>query len=280
MHGNHSVLDASRIRLDIEVPLSDYREFPAPSALKESVLCFWAQTISKSHAGYSHRVLPDACIDIVFINNNPPAVIGPWTQSFLAELAGGTTIVGVRFHPGHAVNFLGVPANALLNQSIALGDLSRTLNERFSRIPDETTLAGKHAALVASMFDSVPHCSPADRAVNGAIRWLSCHPSGHIRQLSAWIGLSPRQLQRRFLAVVGYGPKTFHSILRFQRLLNLAGAKHKVRTLADLAAHAGYADQAHMSREVLRFSGAAPTVVLGTSPCTLGMTEFFESTSL
>src|SRR5690348_16656730 len=211
MHGNHSVTEAGRIRLDVEAALSDYREFPAPSALKEHVLCLWTQTISKSHGRYSHRVLPDACIDIVFINNNPPAVIGPWTESFVAELAGGTTIVGVRFHPGHAVNYFGIPANALLNQSVALDDLSRTLHEKFLRIPDETTLAGRKAALIASLFDRVPQCPPKDQAVNAAIQWLASHTNGRIEQLSTWIGLSPRQLQRRFLAAVGYGPKTFHS---------------------------------------------------------------------
>ena len=110
MHGNHSVTEVSRIRLDVEAPLSDYREFPAPSALKGHVLCLWTQTISKSHGGYSHRVLPDACVDIVFINNDPPAVVGPWTESFVAGLAAGTTIVGVRFYPGRASNYLGVPA--------------------------------------------------------------------------------------------------------------------------------------------------------------------------
>ena len=277
MRANHSVTGASGIRLDTEVPLSDYREFPSPSSLREHVLCLWTQTISKSHGGYSHRVLPDACIDIVFVNNDPPAVIGPWTESFVAELAAGTTIAGVRFHPGRAFNFLGVPANVLLNQSVALYEISRILPARFSRIADQTTLVARKEALIASLFDSIPHYSTADRAVNAAIQWLACRPNGHVRQLSAWIGLSPRQLQRRFLAAVGYSPKTFHSILRFQRLLNLAGGEHNIRKLADLAAQAGYADQAHMTREVGRFSGAPPTVVLGSSPCTLRMSNLFDS---
>lgn len=27
-----------------------------------------------------HRVLPDGCVDVVFINNEPPVVVGPWTE--------------------------------------------------------------------------------------------------------------------------------------------------------------------------------------------------------
>ena len=280
MRANHPVTEASRINLGVEIPLSDYREFPSPTSLKDHILCIWTQTISNSHGGYSHRVLPDACIDVVFINNDPPVVIGPWTESFVAGLSAGTTIAGVRFHPGRASNFLGVPANALLNQSVALDDISRTLHKKLSWIADGTTLAARKAALMAGLFNSVPHSSPADQVVNAAIQWLACRPNGQIGQLSAWTGLSARQLQRRFLAAVGYGPKTFHSILRFQYLLNLAAAKHNVRTLADLAAEAGYADQAHMTREVRHFSGTQPTVVLGSSTCTLGMAEFFKSSLL
>lgn len=275
--GRLSVTKASSARLDGEAPRSTYREFPPPSSLKEHVLCIWTQTISKSHGSYSHLVLPDACIDIVFINHDLPAVIGPWTESFVAGLAAGTTIVGVRFHPGRASNFLGVPAHTMLNQSVALDDVSRTLRERFARIVDEKTVDTRKEALLAGLFARLPHCSPNDQAVNAAIRWLAFHPNGRVGQLSAWIGLSARQLQRRFLAAVGYGPKTFHSILRFQRLLNLAGGTHNIGKLADLAAEAGYADQAHMTREVHRFSGAPPTVVLASSPCTLCMSNFFES---
>ena len=55
--------------------------------------------------------------------------------------------------------------------------------------------------------------------------------------------LSGRQLQRRFASPVGYGPKTFHSILRFQRVLYLASGETTDKTPADLAFEAGYADQ-------------------------------------
>jgi AraC-like DNA-binding protein len=47
-------------------------------------------------------------------------------------------------------------------------------------------------------------------------------------------------------------------VLRFQRLLNIASRPRAQQSLADLAAVAGYADQAHMTREVRRFSNCTP----------------------
>ena len=83
-------------------------------------------------------------------------------------------------------------------------------------------------------------------------------------------------MQRRFVAAVGYGPKTFQSVLRFQRLLNLADGKGAQQTLAEISMNAGYADQAHMTREVRRFSDTVPTALLRSAECTLRMSEFFR----
>ena len=68
--------------------------------------------------------------------------------------------------------------------------------------------------------------------------------------------VSERQLQRRFAERVGYGPKTFQRIARFQRAvrqLGLDGAGP-----ASAAASAGYADQAHLTRESRRLAGLSP----------------------
>ena len=63
----------------------------------------------------------------------------------------------------------------------------------------------------------------------------------------------------------------FQSVLRFQRLLNIAATAGVQENLAQLAADAEYSDQAHMTREVQRFSGKPPRTLLPSSPSTLGL---------
>jgi AraC-like DNA-binding protein len=70
------------------------------------------------------------------------------------------------------------------------------------------------------------------------------------------MGMSERTLRRRCLDAFGYGFKTLDRVLRFQRFVRLA-AQTSIGGLAELAARAGYADQAHMTREVQRMSGAS-----------------------
>jgi len=278
MRANKSLKDERGRHFYVEDAVSTYREFAPPSPLKEHVLCIWTQTIATSRGSYSHLVLPDACVDIVFINNDAPVIVGPWTEAFVANLAAGSSIVGVRFHPGRAPSLLGVPAHTLLNQSVPLDAIVRSpLRDRLSRIADKPDLATKRSALEAGLFNGLPNRSPIDQSVSAAMRWLARDPDAHVQQLSDWIGLSSRQLQRRFSSAVGYGPKTFHSILRFQRVLYLANGEHKEKTLVDLALQAGYSDQAHMTREVHRFSGIQPKRVLRSSSCTLRMCDFLET---
>jgi AraC-like DNA-binding protein len=66
------------------------------------------------------------------------------------------------------------------------------------------------------------------------------------------LGLSARQLQRRVKTGFGYGPKHLIRILRFQRAVRLARAG---TSFAEASAIAGYADQAHLSRDTRALAG-------------------------
>lgn len=256
--------------------LSQYREFPVPAHLAGHFLCFWKQVIVGSRA-YAHRVLPDACVDIVFINDDPPAVVGPWTEPFVIRLAAGTRIVGARLHPGHAPGLLGMPASELLNRSALLSDVWGQNRARFAPVLDLARSASRRSALAETLVRAMRLAAQPDQVVAASIRWLARHPHGRVEQFSQRIGLSHRQLQRRFSAAVGYGPKILQSVLRFQRLLNFASGPGAEQSFADLAALAGYADQAHMTREARRFADCTPTILLRSAECTLRMSDLFKT---
>jgi AraC-like DNA-binding protein len=259
--------------------ISDYREFAPSSALAGQLLCLWTQTIAGSRGVFVHRVLPDCCLDIVFINDEPPVVVGPWTAPFLARLAPGTIILGARCHPGLAPGVLGLPASELLNQSVPLRAMwSSTASARFARVGDQPNLSARISAMESALLERLAHPGPVDHAICAAILWLAAHPHGRISQLSPWLGCSSRQLRRRFASAVGYGPKTFQSVLRFQRLLSLATRAAAAPSLAQFSMDAGYADQAHMTREVQRFSGSPPTVLLRSARCTLSLSSLLSKT--
>jgi AraC-like DNA-binding protein len=251
-------------------PVSEYTEFPPPAPLATNFRCLWSQTITGLRGVYEHRVLPDGCIDIVFINEEPPVLVGPWTVSLVVQLSARSTITGARLHPGRAACLLGLPASEMLNQSVPIAVVKGAVqNIRFEKVIEQPNAAARRRALAQALLSSIEAAHVPDHAVLAGIQWLSRHPQSRIQQLSRWIGISERQLHRRFLAAIGYGPKMFQSVLRFQRLLKAGRETGASRGLADLAAIAGYADQAHMTRDVRRFANVRPTALLPSAESTL-----------
>ena len=88
-------------------------------------------------------------------------------------------------------------------------------------------------------------------------------PGSRVGSISRTLGMSERQLLRRFKAAVGYGPKTLDRVLRFQRFLASARAVRRGdENLAGIAAELGYADQAHLTRECVELAGLTPRQLL------------------
>jgi len=97
---------------------------------------------------------------------------------------------------------------------------------------------------------------PTAPAILAAIRRAEEAPL-RMRALADRLDLSDRTLRRRCERAFGYGPKTLARILRFQRFLRLLRRASEPR-LAELAATSGYADQAHLTREVRSLGGLTP----------------------
>jgi transcriptional regulator GlxA family with amidase domain len=79
--------------------------------------------------------------------------------------------------------------------------------------------------------------------------------------LAAACGLSLRQFERRFKQRIGIPPKIFARLLRFETLKS-ALIQDSARTLAWMASHSGYQDQAHAIHEFKLWAGCTPSAFL------------------
>jgi AraC-like DNA-binding protein len=68
------------------------------------------------------------------------------------------------------------------------------------------------------------------------------------------LGISERQLERRFRAALGLSPKMFQRLTRLQGTLAAAVDGHAAG--AELALQAGYYDQSHLGRDLRQLAGA------------------------
>ena len=209
------------------------------------------------------EVIPDGCVDIVWTGDRV-RVAGPDTGPVYEFFPAGAVIVGVRFRPGAASPWLGVPASEVVNGRIALEEFWGADAHRLADRLHETRDPQGGAALILSALSArSPRQSLFDPAARIVADRLAREDGGRVRltELTAALGLSERTLRRRCESAFGYGPKTLERILRFQQFLALLRRSRAPR-LAELAAASGFADQAHLTREVRRLGGLTPAAFM------------------
>lgn len=221
-----------------------YQEILAPPDLCHAVACLWVRRGSGAV-----RVLPDGCTDIVWRQGVGAIVAGPDTGPWHSIVKPDELVLGARFLPGAGGPALGVPLSELRERRVAISALSLDPREELHAEADPHLVPRLLASIAAQLVDA----GPPDRAVQAAVGRLR-NPAQRVEALAADLGFSERQLRRRFLTSVGYGPKTLQRILRLRRFI--AGERHD---LASAAFDAGYADQAHLARDCLRLTGLSPS---------------------
>ncbi len=223
-----------------------YREFKAPVHLRGAIACLWA----RRGDGETVRVLPDACVDLVWRPAQGAVLAGPDTEHWLSPTTADELILGARFLPG-AGAALGVPLAELRNQRVPLSLVGLPAIGADDRLHGE--LPPQEAAVqLGLVVERLVAAGQPDRAVQAASARLR-DPRQRVDTLAADLGFSDRQLRRRFHGAVGYGPKTLQRVLRLQRFL--AG---RTGDLARAAIDAGYADQAHLARDCRELTGLSP----------------------
>jgi AraC-like DNA-binding protein len=241
-----------------------YRERLARAGAASLVSCVWVQQVSAAATVYEHRTVPNGCVEIsCILGTGVVRVAGPQRRPVLKLLAPGATVVGVRFRPGVAHTILGLPVSELVDLDVELdriwGRSAVELGQRLAEAasPDDAATLLEQEVVGRSIATPDP-----DPLVIAAVGRLQPWRGASVGNVTAELFISPRHLRRRFVAALGYGPKTLQLILRFQAFLALNHAHGHDSSLARLAATAGYADQPHLSRECSRLTGLTPSAFL------------------
>jgi hypothetical protein len=142
------------------------------------LVCFWTQRIGREGEGYVQRILPDGCIDIVWIDDQPGHVVGPMTRPVFYPLRPATQIVAVRFRPGAAAGLLRVAVDQLTDREVALTDFWGQTAARFAaRLGESRSLIHKLHLLGHVLQARCRYCPP-DRLLTAAVHWLAHRPGG------------------------------------------------------------------------------------------------------
>lgn len=177
-------------------------------------------------------------------------VAGPDTAATVTLWRPGVVHLGLRFDSAVGPAHIGVPASEVRDRRVPLAEIWGRAEA--ARLAERLAAADASAATFeAEIVRRGRRDGLADLLAPSAL--ASIRAGAPVAQVARTAALSERQLLRRCQLAVGYGPKTLARIVRFRRALALARGG---TPFAAVAAEAGYADQAHLAREVHSLGGA------------------------
>jgi AraC-like DNA-binding protein len=224
-----------------------YRE--RPTAVPGVVL--WERTVERGSP--RTRILPDGCLDVIW-DGRRLFVAGPDSTARWHEEGRTARYVGIRCSGGRGPALLGVPADEMRDRTLDLSDVS---DERQIRALTERTATDPVPSLEAWLVDRAASWR-LDPVGPRVVEWAGAGAA--VSKMAGLLGLTTRQLHRRCLSAFGYGPRHLTRVLRLSRALEAA---RESRSLARVSALSGYADQAHLCREVRDLVGTTPALLLG-----------------
>ncbi len=230
----------------------------------------------KSPAPLSRREFPAPQVVVIIEFGTPLRVFAPgstqsharYTGGFVAGLDDRFTLTehdgaqqGIQLNltPIGARLFFGIPMSELRSQVVSLDDLlppaQKHLAEKLASLPHWDARFDLIERLIMGRIGST---SLQLDVVAWAVRRIEASAGTiDMRTLAAQMGYSQKHAIKLFHEHVGVPPKLLARIVRFDRLvqhLKTGGAE----SWSELALKFHYYDQAHMIREVRRFTGLSP----------------------
>jgi AraC-like DNA-binding protein len=184
------------------------------------------------------------------------------TEPLLVAATGPCRMVGARLAPSALHRLLPIAQHDLIGQVIDAtsiwNDWTRRTVEQVANAPTADAQLAIFERALEGLLVTRRNVSTVDAVIQrGVWRFEASGGLMSINTLARNAGVSRRQFERYFRAHVGMSPHMFGRIVRFQRAFR--GLGHE--PAAAIAARCGFADQAHLAREVRRFAGQTPTAL-------------------
>lgn len=234
---------------------------PANRLLGQTIVLYY-QFQTNEGTNNSISIIPDGAFDILFCcdPHHPHAVL--WTNPLFRRpdhnFKSNREYFGIRFVPEQSVFKLKDDMKNLLNQQIILTDVldvdsylleqicgADTFDERIKKFEEWISIVPRE---ITNNQKAVNYCIQKIYSSNGLVK---------IEELSADTGYSTRYLRRIFEQYIGFSPKQFSQIIRFQNSLHMV-LHHNSAELLDIAIENGYFDQAHFNRMFKKFVRLSP----------------------
>lgn len=271
----------------------DYRTYKPQADLSALVKCHWTLEVPAEMSGTRQRILPDGCIDMIFLLGDdirrilpggghvlqPRAmVLGQITEAFDVEPQGHVNSFAVRFHPHGFSNFVPTSISELANMETPLeAVLGKSVADALTLEVIQAAGTEERIRIVETfLLEKLNDRSTMDQLIDRTVEAiLASKGSARIGAIVQDDRAERRKLERMFRDRVGVSPKQLSKVIRLQAALKLMldGPQEK---LTSIAYDSAYYDQAHFIKDFKEFTGVSPKQFMGSDMMSLSAVLYKE----
>ena len=240
-----------------------YFEVDPPPDLAHVVLSFWGFEV-RDGAAHAHTLWPDASFSVTWGMHQGRTIIlggmGARVEPVAVPVQPGAAFRGIRFWPDAAKPLFGIDPRAARERRLPLDALGVVGERLAGGARQATALSDAFPIFEAVLRDSLTSAGTIDSLVRRALHAIDAQPERTVGTVASSLGVSDRQLRRRFGSATGLSPKEYARIRRLRRTLErvvIEGASN----WSSIAARSGFADQPHLVNEIVRMTAYTPRLL-------------------
>jgi AraC-like DNA-binding protein len=174
----------------------------------------------------------------------------------------GVSSFGIFFQPAGFSQLFGVPiADLSLRFYDARSVLGKSISCLHHQLADERSFPGRVRLAEEFLLNRAARGLVDSCMTRAASDLFDAHGTLRITDLANGYSLGTRQFERRFLRHVGFTPKLFARVARFQTALDLK-IRFPQKPWVNIATELGYHDQMHLVHDFHDLAGDAPGLLL------------------
>lgn len=204
--------------------------------------------------------LPSGCVDIIFVIDTDEQFmqfIGSPTEFKTVQIYPHSSYFGVRLKPGMYLSYQNIPLRDIANSERSFSACNGILKNFFAKLKKSLSFE-QRISLFNQFFEPYADSGSVGEITQHMLCEINASRGGiHITQLAENMNYSERHISRIFQETMGFSPKTFARIVRFQNVIEIILSSSGA-PMSDYFIDLGYSDQAHFQREFKQYSGMTP----------------------
>lgn len=246
-----------------------YQRILPPNHLKKSVRFFWTLDAEGMPQEYLLRLFACRYPCLIFQHDNGNSAVrangkelpisyfsGLHSSNHTLTFSGNFSLTGVRFFPHIIKSIFGIDSYELRSDFPDLRSFTpHWLEERLMN-----TVSGSERIKIIGdfIYQMLNRNSRQDYFASQYLLAMdSMVAENSVPYLTRHFKISERQLERRFKQQIGFTPKEYLQITRFEKSVDLIN-NGRFDKLSDIAYSLGFYDQTHFIKEFKKYSGYTP----------------------